>query len=66
MVIDGETGLLTEDGDADAFAGAVSTLLAEAPLRHRLGAQARAMVRRERTLAATARRLDRVLEGLAP
>ena len=65
VVLDGETGLLTRDGDTDAFAGAVSTLLADTALRHRLGDQARTMVRRERGLAATARRLDRVLQGLA-
>jgi glycosyltransferase involved in cell wall biosynthesis len=42
MVVDGETGLLVPPGEPEALAGAISAL-ADAPLRARLGATARAL-----------------------
>ena len=37
MVIDGNTGLLTEERDPDAFAHALATLLADKELCRRMG-----------------------------
>ncbi|MDP6705418.1 MAG: glycosyltransferase family 4 protein [Alphaproteobacteria bacterium] len=64
VVEDGRTGLLTEPGDVTAFAEALRMLLRDPARRRRLGKQGRALVGAERTLAATARRLGAVLEGL--
>ncbi len=47
VVINGETGLLTESGDAEGFIGAVVSLLRDAPLRARLGRAGRDLVRSE-------------------
>lgn len=46
-----ESGLLVPRGDADALANAVSTLLAEAPLREQLASAALARVQARHTLA---------------
>jgi glycosyltransferase involved in cell wall biosynthesis len=40
MIVDGETGLLVPSGDARALAEAMGRLIADAPLRERLGAAA--------------------------
>lgn len=57
LITDGEDGLLVPPGDAAALGAALARLLADAPLRERLGAAARARVRSvftiERTLLAT-------------
>ena len=42
---DGETGILVEPDDPHALAGAISQLLADAPLRERLGQAARVRVK---------------------
>jgi glycosyltransferase involved in cell wall biosynthesis len=44
MVADGETGLLVPPGDADALRAAIARLLADAPLRERMGRAARERV----------------------
>ncbi len=44
LVVDGENGLVVPSGDAGALATAIERLLAEAGLRERLGAAARAAV----------------------
>jgi glycosyltransferase involved in cell wall biosynthesis len=41
LVLDDRTGLVVAPGDADALAGAIDRLLADDPLRHRLGEAAR-------------------------
>ncbi len=41
MIQAGETGLLVPGGDAEALAGAMRTLIEDAALRERLGAEAR-------------------------
>ena len=46
VVADGERGLLVPRGDARAMAAAAHRLLTDAPLRHRLGAQAAEHARR--------------------
>jgi glycosyltransferase involved in cell wall biosynthesis len=44
VIEDGVTGLLIEPGDQDGLARALSLLLSDAALRHRMGAAARAVV----------------------
>ena len=61
IVRDGETGLLTPEGDAERFAEALRRLLENHEPRHRLGANAaQAMVQRH-GLAQAAQRLDEIL-----
>jgi glycosyltransferase involved in cell wall biosynthesis len=45
-VVDGETGFLVRHGDVDQLAGRLRQLLTDAPLRDRLGRQARAFAER--------------------
>jgi len=44
VIIDGETGLTVPPGDKDALARAISLLLSDNRLRHRLAANGRARV----------------------
>lgn len=60
----GVTGLLPPAGDAVAFAGAVDRLLADPPLRRRLGEAAGRRARRHHHLAAAGRRLRHHLAPL--
>ncbi|QRY68215.1 glycosyltransferase family 4 protein [Ensifer sp. PDNC004] len=46
MIAQGEDGILVENGNIDALATALSNLMADGPLRARLGANAEANVRR--------------------
>ncbi|MBO0332832.1 glycosyltransferase family 4 protein [Sneathiella sp. CAU 1612] len=64
VVKDRETGLLTVPGDAAAFAAAVDQLLADAPLREKMGQAGRQFVREERTLAKAAEILKSHIEGV--
>lgn len=57
----GETGLLTPEGDVDAYAGAVRTLLLDADLRARMGQAAHAFVHGERSVARAAQGLATIL-----
>jgi colanic acid/amylovoran biosynthesis glycosyltransferase len=57
LVIDGETGLLVDAGDADALAGAIERLSRDPALRRRLGAAGRARVVSEFGERASAERL---------
>jgi hypothetical protein len=64
IVRDGETGLLTKEGDATAFAEAIRTLLADPARRARMGARAREVVAHDHTIARAAEVLDRVLKDI--
>jgi len=65
IVVDGETGLLTPDGDAAALADAVAALLDDPDRRRAMGAAAIDYVARRHGLIAAAGRLDAILRGLA-
>ncbi len=64
VVIDGRTGVLVPENDAEAFARAVGRLLDDPPLRARLAAGARAFAVEERGLAPASARLDAELRAL--
>jgi len=64
VVADGRTGLLTPEGDADAFAAAVRRLLGDPGLRTRMSGAAEDRAAREHDIAAAADRLDTMLRGL--
>jgi glycosyltransferase involved in cell wall biosynthesis len=61
VVVHGETGLLTAEGDADAYVGAIEALLSNTEERRRLGANARRLVETRHSLNAAAPRLDELL-----
>ncbi len=61
LVLDGQTGRLTEAGDAAAFAQAVAGLLAAPATRRAMAAAAQVRVAAEHGLTAAAARLDAVL-----
>ena len=58
VVVDGETGILAAPGDIPALASAITTLLADPALRHRMGVAARDRVLGHHGLATAARRLN--------
>ena len=58
IVAEGRTGLLVRARDADAFAGAIRTLLRDPELRARMGADAVAHVRAHHDVSSAARQLD--------
>jgi glycosyltransferase involved in cell wall biosynthesis len=64
IVADGETGLLAPPGDADAFAAALRTLLADPERRAQFGAAARAKIARAHDLPAAAARLGDIIATL--
>ena len=64
VVADGETGVLTPEGDRPAFTAALARLIADRPLRERLGAEARRVVLGERTVLRAAATLSGALMGL--
>ncbi len=64
VVIDGTTGMLADEGDADAFAAAVDQLIENPLMRASMGAQAQAFARGQRGLATASARLDAMLQGL--
>jgi glycosyltransferase involved in cell wall biosynthesis len=64
VVRHGVTGLLTPPAEASAFGAAVARLIRDAPLRQRLGEAARSFVVEERSLAAAALHLRRLLKPL--
>lgn len=65
VVIDGRTGILTPEGDVDAYAGAIRGLLSDEQERSRLAKGARDFVRDERSLAAGSQRLMAILHEFA-
>ncbi len=64
VVADGETGVLTPEGDLGAYAAALAALIADAPRRERLGAAGQRMVLGERTVERAAARLSEALSTL--
>ncbi|GAA2615670.1 glycosyltransferase [Paractinoplanes durhamensis] len=64
-VTDGETGLLGAEGDRQALAANIARLLADEPLRERLGAQARAYMTAKFDLASQTRRLEDIYDEVA-
>lgn len=65
IVDDGVTGVLVPPGDADAFATAVASVLADPARRRRLGLAAARVAQERHTLAAAGAALDRLIRGLA-
>jgi glycosyltransferase involved in cell wall biosynthesis len=61
IVRDGQTGLLTQEGNADEFAAAVTALLDDPACRTMFGDNARATVARDHSIAAARRAIDRAL-----
>jgi glycosyltransferase involved in cell wall biosynthesis len=61
VVADGETGLLTDPGDAAAYATAVARLLSDDNFRARMGQAARDRVAAHHSLPAAAAALDAIL-----
>ncbi len=64
IVAEGETALLAEEGDADAFADAIATLLADPQRRRAMGEAAMARAAEKHDIAAAAALLDRHLSKL--
>jgi glycosyltransferase involved in cell wall biosynthesis len=62
VVENGVTGILTPEGDAAAFAGAVRSLLGDPARRAQISVAARAFVTSERSLEGAAARLGKLLE----
>ncbi|MDQ1187193.1 glycosyltransferase family 4 protein [Agrobacterium larrymoorei] len=69
VVIDGKTGILTEPGDTQSYADAITDLLTDREKRQAMADNARAFVIEERSLHKAASTLDRILQdarGSAP
>jgi glycosyltransferase involved in cell wall biosynthesis len=66
VVMDGATGILTREGDLDAYAAAIRRLLGQPDLRRTLGEQARRFVFAERSLDRAAGRLSSLLARVEP
>ena len=64
LVRDGETGRLVPEGDAEAFADAVRTLLRAPEQRRRMGDAARVRAAREHGFAAASDRIGAIVERL--
>lgn len=62
VVAEGRTGLLVAEGDADAFAVALRTLIVDTELRESFGSESRAYVLAHHDVPAAAQRLDRILQ----
>ncbi len=65
LIVDGETGLLVEPGDARGLAGALARLAADPELRRRLGEAVRARIAAEFSLAGNVARLRARMVGEA-
>lgn len=65
LVLEGTTGTLVSPGDVAALADALSSLVADAPMRTRMGRAARAHVERSASMEHYAARLSRILHEVA-
>lgn len=65
VVVDGRTGLLTPEGNAEAFARAIAGLLDDDARYAQMAAAARRFAHEERSLAAASERLDLLLRQYA-
>lgn len=63
VVIDGETGILTDPGNSQNYKDAIEKLLTDPDKRQSMAANARAFVMEERSLPKAAVRLDRILQN---
>ena len=63
VVNDGETGLLTSQGDIDAYAAAIRHMIDNPDIRAQFAANARRFVHDERSFSAAARRLGEIFDG---
>jgi glycosyltransferase involved in cell wall biosynthesis len=61
-LVDGETALLAEDGDVSGFASAIIRLLEDGALPHRIGANAKRLVREKNDWSQSSEALERVLD----
>jgi glycosyltransferase involved in cell wall biosynthesis len=61
-LIDGDTGLLVENGDIEGFADAILRLLEDPELAHRLGEQGKRMILKKNDWTQSSALLERVLE----
>jgi glycosyltransferase involved in cell wall biosynthesis len=66
IVVPGVTGLLVPQGDVPAFAEAVRSLIVDRPRRAAFAEAARQRVRAEHDLSSAARRLNMVIDMVAP
>src|SRR5271166_5100364 len=66
VVVPGVTGLLVPPGDAPAFAEAVRSLIVDRPRRAAFSEAARQRVKAEHDLSSAARRLNMVIDMVAP
>jgi len=64
-VIDGTTGVLADEGDADGFAAAVDQVIENPQMRTDMGTRALAFARGDRSLATASARLDEMLQKVA-
>ena len=66
VVDNGETGILTQPGDAEEYASAITRLLTDGDARREMGEAARRFVHEQRSLEGAAARLSAMLAELAP
>ena len=66
VVAEGETGLLSPEGDAAAFAKNLAALPDDPARRRRMGEAAARRIRTEHDIDSAAKRLDALLRGLRP
>ena len=66
VVVDGETGILVERGDAEGLGAAIGKLLADPHLRQRMGNAGRERVKRLFTWERSVARLQKLYDGIPP
>jgi len=63
-IVEGETGFLVPEGDAEALAGRLATILGDRGLRDRMGAAARALARQRFDFSRQIRRLETIYDSV--